>query len=243
MKTMNLKSAVCAAALMTLSAPALADDGPFSFAGSVTLTTDYVFRGISQTENDPAIQGDFTLSHESGLFGTVWASNVDFDDGAEDTNLEIDFTVGFGNEVNENFSYEVGAIYYAYPDSDDDYNYVEVYFAPSFSLGAMQGHSVTLSGGIYYSPEFFADTGDAWYLTAGIAVGITDAITLDANIGHQDIEDAIPDDYTDWNVGLTYTHEPWGTSFSVRYTDTNIGDVCANDICDGRVVFSISKAL
>lgn len=241
MKIMKFKTAVCAAALLTVSVPALAEDGgAFSFSGSVTLTTDYVFRGISQTQNDPAIQGDFRVDHESGLFGSVWASNVDFDDGAEDTNLEIDWTLGFANEVDDKFSYEVGVIYYAYPDSNDDYNYWEFYFAPSYAL-AVGENTLTLSGGVYYSPEFFLDTGDAWYLTAGAALQLTDAISIDANIGHQDIEDAIPDDYTDWNAGATFTYEPWGVDFDVRYIDTNIS--CVNDICDERVVFSVTKGL
>jgi uncharacterized protein (TIGR02001 family) len=243
MKTFNLKTAVCAAALLAVSVPAYADEtGAFSFEGSVTLTTDYVFRGISQTQNDPAVQGDMTISHETGFFGTIWASNVDFDDGAEDTNLEVDFTLGFANEVeNTAFSYDVGVIYYAYPDADDDYNYWELYFAPAYAIAMSGDRSIGLSGGIYYSPEFFGDTGDAWYVTGGISVPIIDALSASANIGYQDVEDL--DDYTDWNVGLTYNYEPWGLDFDVRYHDTDIDTVCANDICDERFVGSVKKSL
>jgi uncharacterized protein (TIGR02001 family) len=242
MNTMNLKTAVCAAALLAVAVPAFADDtGAFSFEGSVTLTTDYVFRGISQTQNDAAIQGDMTIRHDLGLFATVWGSNVDFDDGPEDTNLEIDFTVGYENEVaNTPFSYGVGLIYYAYPDSHDDNNYWEVYFAPAYAL-AMGEREIGLSGGIYYSPEYFGDTGDAWYLTAGLEVPLFHSISGSANIGWQDVETT--GDYTDWNFGLTYTYEPWALDFDVRYHDTDIDSVCANDICDERVVGSISKAL
>jgi uncharacterized protein (TIGR02001 family) len=252
MKTMNLTTAVCAAALLAVSVPAFADDtGGFSFEGSVTLTTDYVFRGISQTQNDPAIQGDFKVSHDVGFFGSVWASNVDFDDGAEDTNLEVDFTVGFANDVaNTPFSYEVGLIYYAYPDSDDDYNYWEGYFAPSYTFAMGGDREVELSGGVYYSPEFFGDTGDAWYLTAGLEVPVIDVLSASANIGWQTIDETTPDDYMDWNVGLTYGYEPWSMEFDVRYHDTDLDDVdCAsftasvNDVCDDRVVFSVGKSL
>lgn len=244
MNTNILKSAVCAAALLTISAPAFAqEDGPISFSGTVTLTTDYVFRGISQTQGDAAIQGDVTINHTSGLFGTIWASNVDFDDGAEDTNLEVDFTIGYNHEVNDRFSFGVGGIYYAYPDADDDYNYFEAYFAPSYALPMGDGdRTLTISGGLYYSPEFFGDTGNAWYITGGLALNVTEAITVDANIGNQSIDDG--DDYTDWNIGVNFAHEPWGLSFDLRYTDTDIdGGVCANDICDSRVVLSVSKAL
>jgi uncharacterized protein (TIGR02001 family) len=102
--------------------------------------------------------------------------------------------------------------------------------------------TIDLSGGIYYSPEFFGDTGDAWYVTGGISVPLFNALSASANVGWQDVEDT--DDYTDWNVGFTYTIEPWALDLDVRYHDTDIDDgVCANDICDERVVGTISKAL
>lgn len=251
MKVSVLKSAVCAAALMVVAAPAaMAQEeasSPFSFSGSVTLTSDYVFRGISQTQEDPALQGSFDVSHESGLYAGVWASNVDFDDGSTptgtDTNLEVDFYGGFANSIDA-FSYDLGVIYYAYPDtSGADYDYVE------FLLGLGYDFEVlSISGAVYYSPDFFAETGDAWYVTAGIAVPVTDWLTLDANYGLQTIDETTPDDYSDWNVGATVSIE--GFDFSVRYTDTDLSTAeCAsfsasvNDVCEGRAVFSVSRAL
>lgn len=246
MKSSVLKSAVCAAAMMMAAAPAaLAEDeasGPFSFSGTVTLVSDYVFRGISQTQGDPAIQGSFDVGHESGLYASVWASNVDFDD-ATDTNLEVDFYAGFANEL-ESFSYDVAVLYYTYPDtSGADYDYVEIKLGGAFAVG-----TATISGAFYYSPEFFAETGDAEYLTAGVSLPITDWLTADANIGYQWIDDNATfgsDDYLDWNIGLTASVE--GFDLGVRYTDndaeTVLGADLPNDIADGRVIFSISRAL
>ncbi|MBI1239885.1 MAG: hypothetical protein GC199_11155 [Alphaproteobacteria bacterium] len=246
MKVSVLKSAVCAAALMVVAAPAaMAQEeasSPFSFSGSLTLTSDYVFRGISQTQNDPALQGSFDVSHESGLYAGVWASNVDFND-ATDTNLEVDFYGGFANSI-EAFSYDIGVLYYAYPDTSGvDYDYVE------FLLGLGYDFEVlSISGAVYYSPDFFAETGDAYYVTAGVAVPVLDWLTLDANVGYQDIDDNVTfgaDDYTDWNVGATVSVE--GFDFGVRYTDNDAevpgGGDLANDIADSKVVFSVSRAL
>ncbi|NWH09359.1 MAG: hypothetical protein HXY22_12075 [Alphaproteobacteria bacterium] len=240
------KSAVCGAALLALAAPAFAEEAetPFSFSGSVTLTSDYVFRGISHTQNDPALQGSFDVAHNSGLYAGVWASNVDFND-PTDTNMEVDLYVGFTNAI-EAFSYDIGVIYYAYPDSGGtafDYDYFEGKLILGYDFGPVQA-----TGGVYYSPDFFFETGDAFYVTGGLALPVTDWLTLDANIGYQSIDDNVnfgADDYMDWNIGATAAYE--GFEFGVRYTDNDAevpgGGDLANDIADSKVVFSISRAL
>lgn len=245
-----VRGAVCAAALAALASPAIAQDSPFSYSGTVTLTTDYVFRGISQTQNDPALQGSFDVSHSSGLYAGAWASNVDFND-PTDTNIEIDLYAGFTNEIDK-FSYDVGVIYYLYPDSGGslnalgfpaDYDYLEFKL-----LGAYDFDVLTVTGGLYYSPDFFAESDDAVYLTGGIAVpfyeqnGVT--LTFDANIGVQWIDDEAAfglRDYVDWNAGITLGWE--GFEFGLRYTDTDFGSGCFNDVCDAKAVLSVSRAL
>jgi uncharacterized protein (TIGR02001 family) len=249
MKTKFVTTTVCAAALMAATLPALAEDeadGPISFSGSVTLTSNYVFRGISQTQNDPAIQGSLDLSHEEGFYLGVWASNIDFDDGAEDANLEVDFYAGFIHEF-ETVSIDIGVLYYAYPDAFDDYNYWEIYLKPSIEIPVGE-QALTLKGGIYYSPEFFFDTGDATYLTAGVAFAVNEDLSIDANVGVQSVDETVPDDYTDWNVGVTLSK--FGFSFDLRYTDTDMDDAecfsftaSVNDVCDAQVVFSIKRVL
>ncbi|MCW8930992.1 MAG: TorF family putative porin, partial [Gammaproteobacteria bacterium] len=92
-------------------------EGFGSISANVALTTDYYFRGISQTDNDGALQGGFDWAHDSGAYAGVWASNVSFGD----THLEFDTYAGFSNEVGD-FGYDVGVIKYNYNDtsSHDD---------------------------------------------------------------------------------------------------------------------------
>ena len=96
-----------------LSSNIQAESSMGSFSANVALTSDYYFRGISQTNNDGAIQGGFDWSHDSGVYAGVWASNVAFGS----TNIEADTYIGYGNEVS-GFGYDLGWIRYNYNDTN-----------------------------------------------------------------------------------------------------------------------------
>jgi uncharacterized protein (TIGR02001 family) len=117
MKSKLLNSLILAA--LAVPGVAMADGSPFS--GNVTLTTDYLYRGVTQTENRGAIQGGFDYAHPSGLYAGVWGSNISwltdnssstgYTDGAS---LELDTYAGFRNSFAEDFSYDVGFLRYNY---------------------------------------------------------------------------------------------------------------------------------
>lgn len=95
-------------AVFAKEAPAL----PFGLSeAEASVTTDYRFRGVTQTQNDPALQGGFTLGHASGLYFGLWGSNVNF--GAGTPNLELDPSIGYAVKL-ESFSskpvLDVGAV-------------------------------------------------------------------------------------------------------------------------------------
>jgi uncharacterized protein (TIGR02001 family) len=105
--------------LVSVPALAIAEDSPHSISANVTLTSDYIFRGISQTGGDPAIQGGIDYSHASGFYLGTWASNVgwieDFQ-GYTKGNMEIDLYGGFRGPIGKSdFTFDVGAIQYMYP--------------------------------------------------------------------------------------------------------------------------------
>ena len=93
-----------------------ADSGPFS--ANVGVVSNYLWRGQTQTDNKPAIQGGLDFSHASGFHAGVWSSNVDFGEGTEGT-YELDGAIGFGKSVNDDFSYDFTATYIAYPGAHD----------------------------------------------------------------------------------------------------------------------------
>jgi uncharacterized protein (TIGR02001 family) len=220
---------------LTLAMPAQAETAglPGEFSGNVTLTSDYVFRGFTQTDEEPAIQGGLDWDSGAGFYAGTWGSNVNFGNGDE-ASAEIDLYAGYAGAV-DNFSYDVGFIFYWYPGASGalDYDFWEAYGSVGYDFGA-----AAISLGIAYSPENFGGTDDGLYLQSGISIPVTDQFSIDANLNYYDVDPAFGEDYLDWSVGGTLSLE-WFDA-DLRYIDTDISN-CAG-VCDARVVFSISRS-
>ena len=110
------KSKLLVALLGTLAAmPAMADS-PFS--ANIALTTDYLFRGMTQTGHKPALQGGFDYAGPSGIYAGVWGSNISWiqDTGmAASASVELDTYLGISNSFATDFTYDVGFLRYNYP--------------------------------------------------------------------------------------------------------------------------------
>ena len=155
MKKHDIRMAAAAGALASFSVismnQALAAD-PWSFSANIGAVSNYIWRGVTQTGDQAAIQGGIDVSHESGFYAGTWASNVDWDEGgseevtgyvpvdpdtglpmtdesgnyivegvtsgadSDSPNYELDLYLGYGGAINDDFSYDISGIYYAYPD-------------------------------------------------------------------------------------------------------------------------------
>jgi uncharacterized protein (TIGR02001 family) len=250
-----------------VAAPAAVEEGrKFTYSFNIGATSDYVFRGISQTSNDPAIQGGADVSWGI-LYAGVWASRVDFDD-APPANAEVDWYGGIRPTWKSPFgdmNLDFGVIYYSYPGANPDNsipaptadpNYVEL--KAGYSWSALHPSLVTGTT-VYWSPEYFAKTGSVWTLESMAAWTLPKfsvfTPTINGLVGWQkgDSDDGYfvnvngtDDEYYYWNAGLALAVE--GLTFDFRYWDTNInGDaanVCANpSLCDERFVFSIKAVV
>lgn len=238
----QLISGVAAAAALTLaSTGAFAeDDFPGEFSANVAYTTDYVFRGISQTDDSPGIQGGFDWSHDSGFYLGTWASNVDFAGTGE---IEIDWYGGFASEFN-GVSYDIGALYYMYPGADDDgatFDFLEVYGSLSYDF-----EIVEIGADVAFSPDFFGDAGDAFYFGGTASIPLPFGFGLDGGFHHQTIElntaFGTPD-YSTWDVGITYAL--LGFDLDLRYVDTDLSTTeCfgGSELCDAQVTFTVSRS-
>lgn len=187
-------SAAVAAALLATAGAAQAQTP--DIAWNVAVTSDYVFRGASQTDEEPALQGGVDLTFESGFYAGAWASNVDFGD---DTDAEVDLYAGFRTEAG-GFAFDLGAIAYLYvnaPDLTDDYDYVEIKAAASRAVGP-----VTLGAAVYYSPDFFGIDDGATYVEANASFTPAPKWTVNAALGYQYLD--VTDDYSTWNAGVAY---------------------------------------
>lgn len=218
--------AAIAMAATTVAAPALAEG---EWSGNVAITSDYVFRGISQTDGAPTVSGGFDWASDSFYVGT-WASGVDFGDG---TSTEIDVYAGFTPTVGV-FDLDLGAIYYIYPDAPDEpeQNFVELYAGASTTVGEF----LDLGASVAYSPEFYYETGQAFYYAASAGVPLGEMFGLDATVGYSSgDEDEGFTDYVDYSVGVTTSYE--GFDFDLRFISTDLDDY------DDKFVFTVSRAL
>ena len=94
----------------------------FSFSANVGLYTDYIFRGYTQTQNEPAIQGGFDVEHSSGLYAGTWASNVDWTtagDYMDKNSVEIDVYAGWATDLPfGDLGFDIGVLQFFYPGND-----------------------------------------------------------------------------------------------------------------------------
>ena len=192
--------AVSAAILMGIYGGAAAQaEGEWS--GNVALTTDYVWRGVTQSSGDLAIQGGF--DYENGLFyAGTWASNVDFGDDT-DTNVEIDFYGGLAGELDNGLGWDVGAIYYVYPDdSDSDLEFVEIYGGLSYGFTEQFG----VGGSVNWDPD-----NENVFVEANAAYTFNEYLSVDAQVGNYSFDDG--EDYTMFAVGASTSYKGFGLNF------------------------------
>jgi uncharacterized protein (TIGR02001 family) len=155
-----------------------ADD--FAISGNVALTSDYRFRGISQSDEDPAIQGGFDASFEPGFYLGTWASSIDFGDVSpgDYSTVEVDYYGGWRGPIGDSdFGVDVGYAYYQYPGStvDPEGDYQEFYVKTSWT---------TLVFGLAYSDDYYAETGEFWYLSGDYSYKFMDNLALGLHVGY-----------------------------------------------------------
>ncbi|OTG81161.1 TorF family putative porin [Acinetobacter sp. ANC 4648] len=180
-----------------------------SFSGSAALTTDYRFRGMTQTQSDPAVQGSFTLAHKSGVYFSAFASNVNF--GTPDPHLELDPSIGFTTPLNLSANVkpilDIGVIEYNYPSAADDFNWTEAYAKLTFADVGIKGSSLLTN--VNYTNDWAAVGGNSWNFTFAYSAPIADTgFGGVASVGYTTMDkEALPDakdHYVDWKVGVNY---------------------------------------
>jgi uncharacterized protein (TIGR02001 family) len=250
---------VAGVSLAALSGAAAAED-KFTWSASITGTSEYVFRGISQTDEDPTIQGSIGIGY--GIFyAGGWASGLDFGDTpgtliGEDAQIEIDWYGGIKPTWNSPFgvfNFDFGAIYYTYPGAHDpaaEANYWEL--KAGYTTSWIK--NLTTGTTLYWSPEYALKQGNVWTTESTASYALPKFWVFDPTIsgllGYQKGEDAAynaggDDSYYYWNAGLALTVEKLTLDFRYWDTDLDTGGLCFNNIfqCDERFVFSATVSL
>ncbi|HSO08069.1 MAG TPA: TorF family putative porin [Pelomicrobium sp.] len=253
----SLAAVAVVSALGAAPTAALAED-PASFSANVGLFSDYVFRGVSQTGEEPAIQGGFDFGYNFGpasLYLGTWASNISWleDSGLyTESSMEWDFYGGVtGMFGSTDFGYDVGIIYYYYPGTKlpgtNSADTTELYAGVSWKWAKVK-YSYAVSD--YFG---FTDSDGTWYLDFSVAYPIGDTgLTVDAHYGILEVENdpggAGELSYNDWKIGVNYTIPTTvlkGVNVGLYYTDTDAEDapytINGNVLADDRVVVFVKK--
>ncbi len=248
------------------------ETGPFAsqnFTSTVYLTTDYRFRGISQTDG-PAIQGSIDWTY-SGLYLGVWASNTEF----SDANIEIDYYGGY-RYTWSGITFDVSGLYYYYPGEDEnnfdefdpfagqEADYGEAYVGASYTFD--HDFSPSLGAHYYWSPDVFGEDGHGHYVQGNVGVSVPFAYSSTGFnpygiVGYQDVEgDKLTGfaggfDYVWWQVGgyvtvkgfkldLSYIDAEDSSSLDTVFSPTVLPDGSIADFSDltqGTVLFTVSR--
>ena len=231
---------------------------PHTFTGNLNFVSEYRYRGISQTNFRPAIQGGFDYSHESGFYLGTWASNINWlSDAGASASMEWDFYGGYKGAIGD-YSYDVGGLYYYYPGKYPagftNPNTFELYAAGTWKWFTLKySYGVTNTFG-------FIDSKGGGYLDLSGTYELGEGFIATAHVGHQLIPASSPNNrtksacsYSDWKLGVTKDYV--GLTWGLAYVGTNAkGDpgpppecyrnslaAGDKDLGKGTVVLSVGK--
>jgi uncharacterized protein (TIGR02001 family) len=237
------------------AAPA-AETPAYTLAYNVGLYSQYIFRGLTQTANKPAIQGGVDFTHSSGFYLGSWASNVSWLEdakaggpglGYDNESLELDLYGGYRGAIKD-VSYDVGLLQYVYPGTPVK---GQVRAETTEVYGSLAYKWVTAKLSVVASNDTFgvAKTRGTYYADLTANYPVTDTITLTAHVGRQEYDISGTDNlsYTDWKLGLSKAFAN-GVTVGGYYTDTNAkaagygnGAYAGGNIADAQGTVFVSK--
>lgn len=222
---------------------ALGSSGPataeIDVGGQVTITTDYVFRGVSQTMSGAALQGELGIEGDSGWYGYAWASNVDFtdsnapDDGAR---LELNLGAGYARSINDSLTVSLEATAYIFPDTEAgfDYDYEEWHG----SLNIDDRHELTVS----YSDNVFGSGSNGVFYAARTGLDLSEQVYLGVEFGRYNLENSydISYNYSVLSVAGSANSVDWQLSYLM--TTDEAKEIFYESTVSNRFVLALTRA-
>ncbi len=231
--------AALAGALFLSALPAHAEEAADPLSFNLSVTTDYRYRGISQTRLKPALQGGFDYAHASGFYVGAWGSTIKWiKDSGGDANVEIDLYGGYKTEVAPGLTLDVGVLTYNYPSNKlaVSANTQELYGALSYGPATLKySHSTSNLFG-------FADSKGSGYVDLSATFELGDGYTLTPHIGYQKVKHNGDFSYTDYS--LTLNKDFGGFLFGLSAVDTDTSAYVganAKDLGKASLVLSVKK--
>ncbi len=201
---------------------------PHSVSANIGVVSNYIWRGVTQTDDGAAVQGGLDYSHASGFYAGTWASNIDW--GSDSPNYELDLYLGFGGSIIEDLDYDLNVIYYAYPDGDDaDFSELAGSLTYKwFTLGMAYTFYGQNDGGLY-------DDGDLYYHGGFEFDELPYGLGLGLRVGYTDFDNDGSPSSNYWQYGASISKDAgdFGT-FSLNW-DQNDGDTDAGFDDDPKI--------
>jgi uncharacterized protein (TIGR02001 family) len=201
---------------------------------SLALTSDYVFRGVTQTNYDPALQAGLTYTFgDSGIYVGGWASNVDFADPIG-PDIEFDSFIGWSHDINDEWNIDLSAVYYSYFGDRDGYGSIDF-----VEVIGKAGWKEMLTLTVAYAPDYSNLDYSSFYVNLGGSWDLGNDFALNAGIGHTDFSDD-NGSYMDWNLGVSKQLGPVNLALNYYDTDIDFDEDAEHNHASDEIVFSIT---
>jgi uncharacterized protein (TIGR02001 family) len=232
-----LLGAVAATSLMATSlltaGIAQAADSDVSFASTVALQTAYLSRGVNIGRTEPQLNITAEAVHASGIAGGVWYATTDLDADFDSFDWEHEIApYVYFSKTFDAFSFYADAYYYIYAGdaAPSSLDYLEFSVAGTYDFGPAQ-----LKGQVFWSPDYFGETGDAWYKQVRLTVPASEAVSFYGWVGHQTVETTKVDQY-DYALGVIFTTEIANLELQYNRVEEDV------DKGDGNFAIRVSRS-
>lgn len=195
--------------------------------GSATLTTDYVWRGTTQTQGDPSAQAGFKVASALGFYGSVWGSNVEF---APETHAssELDYTVGWAGNLSDDWALDVNVLHYQYPSTTADLDWTELNGTVTYAS------NYWLSVG--YSTEALGSDESGVYTLVGARFPVNDQVRLEAAAGYYTLDDVYDDSYLHGQLSAVWAVKaPLELRLTAHATDSSAEEIFGDQFAGNRI--------
>lgn len=203
-------------------------------SGSAALTSDYVWRGTTQTQGDAAVQAGFKLAGDSGFYGSVWGSNVEF---APQTHAssELDFTVGWAGSLSNDWALDVNVLRYQYPSTTADLDWTEL------------NGTLTYAGNYWlslgWSPEALGSDDSGTYTQLGARFPVNDAFRIEAAAGYYHLDDVYGDSYAHGQLSAVWAVKaPVELRVTAHATDSSAERIFGGDLAGDRIEAAVQAS-
>jgi uncharacterized protein (TIGR02001 family) len=203
-------------------------------SGYVVLTSDYVWRGVSQSDGDPALQLGGDVAFGSGIYAGLWGSTIDIDNGAgryRDT--ELTYYLGYSHGIDTRWSIGASVIVYTYPGQTGtvDYDYEELMLTANFDDRLWLEYA--------YSPDLYNTDRHSHNVQVFTEWPVGKRLVVGAGVGYYDVSDFVGDGYTYWELGVTMPVNRF--DFDLRYHDTSraVPVISTPERAESRIALSV----